>query len=148
MIILTFWNEKGILYNGVTMEDISFAEERLGIIFPKSYKDLIQQHSGGNVIKDSFTYKESNGELSFGSVYMLNLFEILEKYFDPPEFFSKGLVPFADDGGGNLTCFDYRKCSENPPIVFWVHEDDEGEDIHFVASDFEDLMEKLFALEY
>jgi hypothetical protein len=70
--------------------------------------------------------------------------ETVEQYlFDPPEFFPENLVSFAGDGGGNLICFDYRATKENPPIVFWCHDDSEGEDVHFVANSFEEFINML-----
>lgn len=136
---MDFWK---ILHSSATIKDIVFAEKRIGIIFPKTYTDLIQQKNGGIALQNNFIYKDSVGEVLCGSIYMLNVFEMLKRYFNPPKFFPKGLVPFADSGNDKLTCFDYRKCNENPPIVLWKYENEEN--VNFVANDFKEFMEMLF----
>jgi hypothetical protein len=56
-----------------------------------------------------------------------------------PDHFTPGLISFADDGGSNLSCFDYRarRDDPDPPIVFWHHELHScGEEPFFVAENF------------
>jgi hypothetical protein len=69
--------------------------------------------------------------------------EILDHVLNPPEFFPKGLIPFAPDGGGNYICFDYRKCKENPPIVFWHHEVEENEGVFYLSDSFDEFIDSL-----
>ena len=66
-------------------------------------------------------------------------YNIVQLNQTPPEFFPKGLVAFGEDGGGDFICFDYRegKDNPNPPIVYWRHDANEGEDVSFIAKDFE-----------
>ena len=138
---------------GTSIEDIKNVENKLDIKFSKKYVELMIEHNGGRVKKNIFEYFDKYENKIFeGNIYLLPLnrpdFSLLETYSDPPEFFPEGLVPFADDGGGNLTCFDYRKTKENPSIVFWVHDDPEGEDVHFVANNFDDFVAMLRKPEY
>ena len=141
---MSFWKKDGILNLGAFDCDIKFVEWRIGYYLPQEYQELIKDHNGGYVQENKFYYIDANNEVEFGSIYMLNLFDILKVYLDPPEFFPKSLVPFADDGGGDLTCFDYRNCKENPPIVFWVCGAPEGEDVHFVANSFDEFLGMLY----
>ncbi len=140
---MRFWKSK-LVNSGVLDIDVDFVEKRVGVNFPEKYVALMQEHNGGRIENNEFVYKDINGDTNTGSVNMLNLFDLLKEYIDPPEFFPKGLVPFADDGGGDLTCFDYRGCKENPPIVFWVCGDEEGDGIHFVANNFDEFINILY----
>ena len=147
--IMVFWKQKCVIGCGVSECDIRFIEERTGFILPNKYSDLMRLQNGGDVENNEFCYTNKiSNNLEFGRVYMLNLFDVIKLYIDSPEFFPKGLIPFANDGGGNLTCFDYRKCKENPPIVFWVCGDPEGEDTHFVANNFEEFVNMLYKPDY
>lgn len=145
-MVKKFWNtNKDLLAPGVSKNRIIEVENELGIFFPNKYKQLISVYNGGPPIYRCFNYFDNyKKELIIGSIDMLPLIDrednVVETLIDPPEFFPKGLVPFADDGGGDLTCFDYRNCKENPPIVFWVCGDNEGEDVHFVANTFEEFI--------
>ena len=129
--------------------DVKKIEEIIQIKLPDFYVALIQKHDGGNIYADSFfyfdVYKNCKCKGSIGLMYSLSNGEesILRDWLYPSEFFPKGLVAFADDGGGNLTCFDYRNTKENPPVVFWSCEDDEGEDVHFIANNFEEFINML-----
>jgi cell wall assembly regulator SMI1 len=80
-------------------------------------------------------------------IFPKHSYESIELYLlDPPEFFPENLIPFAEDGGGNLVCFDYRTTKEEPSIIFWCHDDPEGKDVHFVASSFEEFINMLHEL--
>lgn len=148
-IVKNFWNEFGVIYPQAMTEEISILEMNTGVKFPQDYLELMLQHNGGNVINSNFIYLDKyRKDIEIGSIgSMLHLTwkeypydSILGLHSSPPEFFPNGLVPFADDGGGNLTCFDYRKTKKDPPIVFWVHDDPEGEDVHFIANNFEEFI--------
>lgn len=48
-------------------------------------------------------------------------------YEDVKEELLDNLYPFANDFFGNFLCFDYRKNSTSPTIVFWYHEEEDME---------------------
>jgi len=52
------------------------------------------------------------------------------------------LVPFGEDGGGNLVCFDYR-VSDSPSIALWFHELSGDESIWRIAANFDDFLNSL-----
>lgn len=54
-----------------------------------------------------------------------------------------GLLPFADDTGGNLWAFDYRADSAAPAIVFIDHELEGAEGVVAVAPDFASLLVRI-----
>ncbi|WP_218459882.1 SMI1/KNR4 family protein [Rickettsia sp. TH2014] len=73
--------------------------------------------------------------------YFITHNNIIDIYNNPAEFFPKNLVAFGIDGGGNKICFDYRADpnTDNPPVVYWIIGYNEGEDISFLAYNFEEL---------
>lgn len=77
--------------------------------------------------------------------YFISYHDIINNYKYPPEFFPENLVAFAEDGGGNRTCFDYRSntSSSNPPVVHWNHEASVDEDVSFIANNFDEFIENL-----
>jgi|LakMenEpi03Aug12_release.lakeMendotaPanAssembly.Ray.scaffolds.fasta_scaffold30667_3 hypothetical protein len=91
-----------------------------------------------------FDYRSYNDDPSVISWHrVIGENEILDHIQNPSEFFPKGLIPFAPDGGGNYVCFDYRHCKENPPIVFWHHGFEEGKDVFYLADSFEEFISGL-----
>jgi hypothetical protein len=69
-----------------------------------------------------------------------------DNVFERPDHFTPGLIAFAQEGGGNFTCFDYRAGKDNPdpPIVFWHHELHScGEEPFYVARNFGKFVELL-----
>lgn len=89
--------------------------------------------SNGATIDYNFSYYDNdlkcNTISGVGLIYGVNRLEynkgydIINNYNDPPEFFPAGIIAFAETGGGNRICFDYRQDSntDNPPIVYWNH---------------------------
>lgn len=69
-----------------------------------------------------------------------NIYEVLE---DLQDRLGDQLIPFAEDGFGNLFCFD---CSADKNIVFWDHEKnyDDFKESTFVCFSFSSLIENLF----
>ena len=59
--------------------------------------------------------------------------------------FEDGLIPFGDNGGGDMICFDYRhdKTTNNPPIVIWNHDMGFDHRVVFVANNFEEFINML-----
>lgn len=141
-------------YSGNTKLDnaqaMSMFEQSEGIKLPFAYKELVKFRDGGELEKDLFFYHD--GRLKRNSIGFflcwqedtLGEGETMQRGVNsPPEFFPKGLIPFAPDGGGNYICFDYRNCKENPLIVFWHHEIEENEGIFHLADSFEDFLNSL-----
>ena len=54
-----------------------------------------------------------------------------------------GLLPFADDTGGNLWAFDYRNDPASPSIAFIDHELDGEAGVTAVAPDFSSLLARI-----
>lgn len=56
------------------------------------------------------------------------------------------VVPFGEDGGGNLVCLDYRKTAK-PSVCFWFHELAGEEGLYPVAPSFEAWLESVVPAE-
>jgi hypothetical protein len=147
------WNKAMEDKPGCLIDNIEAIEVEKSIKFPEMYLEMMLIQNGGYLNKYCFEYidmyrSETIGEgavfLSIGSHSPERFYETIEQYLsDAPEFFPENLIPFAEDGCGNLTCFDYRNTRKDPPIVFWCHEDSEGEDVHFIANSFEEFINML-----
>jgi hypothetical protein len=139
-------------YGAFADQRLELVEKKIEISLPKVFVALIQNNDGGVPDKNIFSYLDVR-ERKFcmncvGAFLCINpnqYGDLLSTYLDPPEFFPEGLVAFAEDGGGNLICFDYRegKDNPNPPIVYWNHEADIGKDVSFIAKDFETFISML-----
>ena len=145
--------------SGYTSEkDIIFIQKKLDVIFPISFKTLIQKYNGAFLKKNIFFYtsqacnsdeNSSVGMFLFTSLESVNFFDhILNRNKKEPEFFPEGIISFASVGNGDLICFDYRADpkTDNPPIVIWEHEAaGSDEAVSFIAPDFESFMNMLMS---
>lgn len=131
---------------------INFIEKEMGIKMPQTYITLVQECDGGSPQKCDFEYyDESFGEIwgsGIGCFLELNesrYSNLLKVFKHPPEFFPEGLIAFAETGGGDFICFDYRQGKDHPdpPIVYWNHEAEIGKDVSFVASNFSEFLKIL-----
>ena len=136
--------------NGRVEEDrIKYVEKTIGIKLPKKYLQAIMECDGGIPLESDFDFIEcrlnkKRGEC-IGRFLPFNSCEygdILTDFHNPPEFFPDGLVAFAETGGGDYICFDYRSGKDNPepPIVYWSHDADVGKDVSFIAHEFEEFI--------
>lgn len=143
------WVDEGV---SLSPEVVATLERKLGVIFPSKFKEIITFHNGGTPQKDSFYYydefllrKVGSGVGGFIPLVHDEYESIESLVFSPPEFFPEGLVAFAETGGGDFICFDYRQGKDNPdpPIVYWSHGADIGKDVSFIAKNFEEFLDML-----
>lgn len=136
----------------VSDDRIKYIEEIILIKFPESYLSTIKYCDGGVPVKCdfSFIYQSTGRKITdcIGRFLPLNDSaggNLLQDFLDPPEFYVEGLVPFAENGGGDYICFDYRQGKNifNPQIVYWSHGAGIGKDVSFVANNFEEFINML-----
>lgn len=134
----------------VGIDEIGKAEKAMGVKFPKDYVECAKTNHQGHPSPDKFDCEKRKG-LVFNYLYSLKegdsdyIVDVYKSYQDGR--MEKGLVPFADDPGGDEICFDYRKDKNNPSVVYWDHEiafDDPEGAISYVCDSFSDLIEKLY----
>ncbi|MCK8827923.1 SMI1/KNR4 family protein [Natroniella acetigena] len=129
----------------ISKEIIKKVEDELGVKFPEDYKKIVKRNNGAQPDPDVYDFAERK-EAVFNSLLGFNLEEkgnILDVYNDVKDRLPEKIYPFADDPFGNLICFDYRENLENPKIVFWEHEQLEG-DISYICDSFSELLSKLY----
>ena len=126
------------------MDIIENVEHRLQITLPDDYKQVALKYDGGYANPNHF---KVDGKLEiFNNLISLdenednNIYEILE---DLQDRLGDQLIPFAEDGFGNVLCFDY---SADKNIVFWDHEKNYGDfkELPLVCFSFSSLIESLF----
>ena len=138
-------------------------EKQLGVVFPEEFKTLVIEYNHGSAFPDTFDTEHLTGKM-FGELLNFNLNgknDIIENYSWIADKLPKGVYPFSVDPSGNYLCFDYRKDTDNPSIVFWDHEQQfEIEDdeliipdhqneyeyyrLEFVASHLQEFFDKLY----
>ena len=149
-LIMTFnleneWIDKP---RAILDEDIAKLDRKLKFMVPRSFIYYVRFYDGCTPKKSDFKYIDFGEKPNIGCIGAFipikhdGYSSILQTFQDPPEFFPHNLVAFAEVGNGDLVCFDYRNNpkTDNPPIVYWNHEAQEGRDVSFVAKDFEEFL--------
>ena len=133
---------KWLNYKDSSIDIIESVEHRLQITLPEDYKQFVLKYDGGypNHFKVDGKVEIFNNLISLDEKEYDNIYEILE---DLQDRIGDQLIPFAEDGFGNLLCFDY---SANKNIVFWDHEKnyDDFKESTFVCFSFSNLIGNLF----
>lgn len=135
---------KWLNYKDSSIDTIESVEHRLQITLPDDFKKFVLKYDGGYPHPNHFKVDEKveifNNLLSLDENECGNIYEVLE---DLQDRIDDQLFPFAEDGFGNLLCFDY---SADKTIVFWDHEKnyDDFKETTFVCSSFSSLIENLF----
>ena len=135
---------KWLHYKGISMDIIESVEHSWQITLPDDYKQVALKYDGGYPNPNHFKVGEKleifNNLISLDENECDNIYEILE---DLQNRLGDQLIPFAEDGFGNVLCFDY---SADKSVVFWNHEKnyDEFKEAAFVCSSFSSLIESLF----
>ena len=116
-------------YKPIDMHQISNVEKQINKYFPQSYKMLMEKFNGGGPSIADFDIPNTSIGSGIGCFLSLKggirvypdlddtTSELVENFIDPPEFFPSGIIAFAETGGGDYICFDYRKepDTDNPP---------------------------------
>jgi hypothetical protein len=132
-------------------------EKIQNVILPKLYVDFISKHNGARLEIDEFDYDDPNiktgnnsNSIAFEKIETIQKSIELLKYDEEPDLdikyrFEDGLIPFGDNGGGDMICFDYRndRTTDNPPIVIWNHDMGFEHRVVFIANNFEEFINML-----
>ena len=135
---------KWLNYKDSSIDTIESVEHRLQITLPDDFKKFVLKYDGGYPHPNHFTVDGKveifNNLLSLDENECGNIYEVLK---DLQDRIGDQLIPFAEDGFGNLLCFDY---SADKTIVFWDHEKnyDDFKESTIVCSSFSSLIENLF----
>jgi cell wall assembly regulator SMI1 len=129
-----------------TTAEIRAAEAVLGVRLPADFVAVASEHQGRTPSPSVFRLEDGtesilNNLLHFEASSPTS--SIVRAWDDLQDILPAGVVPFAADPGGNYLCFDYRESDEQPPVVFWVH-DDPSAPTQRVAASFTQLLALLY----
>ena len=144
-------------YGKISITVVRDFENLHSLILPTQYVDFIIHHNGASLIADIFDYDDPNiiscknrNSIAFNAVeeiqqHIDNLKYDEEQDWDVKYLFEDGLIPFGENGGGDMICFDYRKnrTTNNPPIVIWNHDMGLEHRVVFIANNFEKFINML-----
>ncbi|MBT2603232.1 SMI1/KNR4 family protein [Bacillus sp. ISL-53] len=129
---------------GVTDLDIKLAEEQLGVIFPKQYKELFKLSNNAQIDEWTlFPIKESkNLKRTWDDIVRQN-----QDVRD--EGMAEDLISIGEDGTGDKLCFRIVDTEMDGKIYIWYHETEELEELasnlkEFIVSnsEFEDEIDE------
>lgn len=132
-------------------EDILRGTELLfGVALPPAYRECLRINHGGHPEPGNFVVGTgaSAWEGSLGTLLSLdwrrpsNIWSTLASLTIDGQLPDR-LFPIAEDGGGNLLCFDYRSTLPEPPVIYWWHEVGGEDGITNVAESFIALLAML-----
>lgn len=140
----------------ISMKVVRELEKLYNLILPKEYTNFITRHNGARMLARIFDYFDPNREGKNSDAVHFDKLENIRHSIElltcdeepdwPIEYrFEEGLIPFGDNGGGDLICFDYRKNkgTDNPPIVIWNHDMGLKHRVVFIANNFEEFINML-----
>lgn len=144
-------------YGAININVITVIEKTHKVYLPKMYVSFIAQHNGARILSRTFDYADPNSSdgrnadaIAFDRVETIqNTIEAIKSGEDPDwdikYRFEDGLIPFGDNGGGDMICFDYRndRTTNNPPIVIWNHDMGLEHRVVFIANNFEEFINML-----
>lgn len=128
---------------------IAGAETLLGIAYPQAYREMVSQFGGAHGDAEFRMDRPYPGfdYCGIGLIHSLNpcspssVFSLMSSW--PEHELDSLVIPFAEDGGGNYVCFDYRAESGEPAIVFYFHELSGDDGIMKICDSFTDFIDRL-----
>lgn len=105
-----------------TDEQVRAAERALRVRFPADFLAVAQPHPGAAPVPATFDLPDGS---SSAVAHLLHFADepfftnIVARRFPVEGVIPKGVIPFAEDVGGDLICFDHRTDYDAPPIAFW-----------------------------
>lgn len=109
---------------GVTDLDIKSAEEQLGVVFPKQYKELFKLSNNAQIdewtlfpIKDSKNLKRTWDDI------------VRQNQDVRDEGMADDLISIGEDGTGDKLCFRIVDTKMDSKIYIWYHETEELEEL-------------------
>lgn len=117
------WRDEAINGPGVADDEaVRRTERALRVRFPADFLEVARAHQGA-------APDPARIDLPDGSVtavgHLLHFEEepwlsnIVSRGFPLEGVLAKGVIPFAQDIGGDVFCFTYRKTPDRPSVVYW-----------------------------
>jgi cell wall assembly regulator SMI1 len=140
-----------------TDESIEEVEQAFGVKFPDDFWAVMQVCHGGIPVErsDFYFWYPGLGRRGSGIGVLLNFvpdddYSILKttKRLLRNDRIPERVILFAEDGGGDAMCLDYREGDSNPKIVYWSHEEEKEQSIIPLADSFSEFLDQLIPPEY
>ena len=106
----------------VTPDAIRAAEEQLDVRFPSDFLDVVRVHQGAQPVPNHITIPDFGGTAVAHLLHFQDApghTNIVARRFPLDDAMEDGVIPFAEDVGDDLFCFDYRRNPARPSVVFW-----------------------------
>ncbi|MFC5063590.1 SMI1/KNR4 family protein [Actinomycetospora atypica] len=96
-------------------------EDRLRVDLPRDFLAVAQHRQGAAPHPAKVTLPDGSATavarlLHFGEGFG----NIVTRGFPLEGVLDKGVIPFAEDVGGDVFCFSFREDYDRPPVVFWT----------------------------
>ncbi len=143
-------------WKALTWEDCDFpiddqrinqVELHFGVTFPEEFRQCLRECNGGSVLESDFDFVELSGNTTTSGIGAIIRFDaegspdILDVYRRLGDAAHPKIVPFAETGGGDCICLDYRHSEDQPAIAYFDHE--YGEYVR-IADSFTSFVEMLY----
>lgn len=122
-MVTVFWRDSLIVDPPAASDAaVREAERSLRVGLPADFLEVARVHQGATPVPAKVTLPDG----AVTSVKNLLHFEdepgmrnIVHRRFPVLDVLDKGIIPFAEDIGDDLFCFNYRKDPYDPSVVFW-----------------------------
>jgi cell wall assembly regulator SMI1 len=125
-------------------------ESVLGVRFPADFRECAKHCHGGAPTRRTFKFQDANGEMGSCLAVLLSFTpDKAENILDTHEMLADqlpaGLIPFAEDGGGDYMCFDYNGAagSHSPGVVYWHRAGLPGNEVSTLSASFSNFLDML-----
>jgi hypothetical protein len=98
------------------------AERALRVRFPADFLAIARTRQGAEPVPSGIRLPNDS---STGVLHLLHFEDepgdsnIVNRIFPVQGVLDKGIIPFAEDVGGDLFCFNYRETPETPGVVYF-----------------------------
>jgi len=131
----------------VTEVELHHFESASGYSLPEDFKNWLLEHNGSCPDPQEIPLIDGfilviNAFVSFSEKDTSNAFSVLK--FMKEDRSLEGIIPIAEDYGGNYVCLRYSSKNDEPDIIFWDHEEaDPAVAIQTIASSFTEFIQRL-----
>ncbi|MDL5156327.1 SMI1/KNR4 family protein [Actinomycetospora termitidis] len=99
-------------------------EDALRVDLPRDFLAVAQHRQGASPVPARVTLPNGFGTAVGSLLHFADGFHnIVTRRFPLEGVLEKGVIPFAEDIGGDVYCFSYREDYDHPPVVFWSVDD-------------------------
>lgn len=132
----------------ITEEQLILVQEQLSITYPEDFREFILKNSGAGPFPHSYNF-EGRDEAVLNNIFDFDLeteYNVIEEYGFIKDRIAEDVFPFGRDPFGNFICFDYRKDSTSPTVVFWDHElsREDSDNLKLICNTFTEFIDKLY----